>query len=241
MKKIISIILCILLCVGVAGGTFALARHIDSYGTEEPVDSSIVPDDTQTPPNDDSNKTPSNGDSNSSTEEDNGNSSVEEDTSVEGVWMRCTDVTELSVGDKIIIKAQDEDFALSNVQNANNRGVATATVNGDFLTASSDVQIIVLQEGVVENTFAFWVGTGYLYSPSTSSNYMKTRTDINENASWKIEIDEIGQTNIYSCGENTHNTIQYNKRSDLFSCYEAGSTSQMPVLIYKLIDGENNE
>jgi hypothetical protein len=30
MKKIISIILCILLCVGVAGGTFALARHIDS-------------------------------------------------------------------------------------------------------------------------------------------------------------------------------------------------------------------
>ena len=241
MKKIISIILCILLCVGVAGGTFALARHIDSYGTKEPIDSSVVPGDSQTPSNGNDVQKPSNGDSNSSGEEDEGNSSVEEETKVEGVWELCTDVTALSVNDKIIIKAIDDDFALSKVQNTNNRGVASATLEGDSLSVSSDVQIIVLQEGIVENTFAFWVGTGYLYSPSTSNNYLKTRTDINENASWKIEIDEIGQTIIYSCGESTHNTIQYNKRSDLFSCYEAGSTSQTPVVIYKLVDSETNE
>lgn len=234
MKKIISIIVCILLCVGVAGGTFALAKHIDSIGTEQSIDSSTVPDDNS--------QEPSNGDSNSSGSEDKGDSTVEEeDSKVEGVWELCTNITDLSVGDKIIIKAQDDPFALSKVQNTNNRGVASADEDGNSLSVSSDVQIIVLQEGIVENTFAFWVGNGYLYSPSTSNNYMKTRDDINENASWHIEINELGQTNIYSCGESTRNTIQYNKRSDLFSCYEAGSTSQSPVLIYKLVDSENNE
>jgi hypothetical protein len=150
-------------------------------------------------------------------------------------------VSELSIGDKFIIKAQGEDFALSTVQNTNNRGSASAVEDGDSLSVSKDAQIIVLQEGLVEDTFAFWVGTGYLYAASTTSNYLKTRVDINVSASWNIEINEIGQTLIYACGENTHNTIKYNKRSDLFSCYEAGSVTQVPVLIYKLVESENNE
>lgn len=234
MKKIISIILCVLLCVGIAGGTFALAKHIDSIGNEKPADSSVLPDDdSQTPPKDDSS---------SSEEEDNGDSSVEdENNTVEGNWVLCTNVSDLSVGDKIIIKALDEDIALSIVQNTNNRGATTVTQDGSSLTITNDVQIIVLQEGIVEDTFAFWVGNGYLYASSTSGNYMKTRDDINENASWKIEINELGQTNVYSCGESTHNTIQFNNRSDLFSCYEAGNQTQMPILIYKLVNSENNE
>ena len=206
MKKILTIILCALLCIGAIGGSFALAKHIDG-------------------------KTPDKQSQNSShTSDDDGTETV-------STWQLCTDVTELAVGDQIVIVVQSEEVALGTTQNTSNRSAASVTKDGHTVTFGDDVQIITLENGVVENTFAFNVGTGYLYAPSSASNQLKTHASIDENSSWSIVIDSSCVANIVAQGESTRNVLMYNLASNLFSCY---SSVQEPVAIYKLIDGENN-
>ena len=206
MKKILTIILCALLCIGAVGGSFALAKHIDG-------------------------KTPDKQSQNSSpTSDDDGTETV-------STWQLCTDVTELAVGDQIVIVVQSEEVALGTTQNTSNRSATSVTKDGHTVTFGDDVQIITLENGVVENTFAFNVGTGYLYAPSSASNQLKTHESIDENSSWSIVIDSSCVANIVAQGESTRNVLMYNLASNLFSCY---SSAQEPVAIYKLIDGENN-
>lgn len=206
MKKILTIILCALLCIGAVGGSFALAKHIDG-------------------------KTPDKQSQNSSPTSD------EESEETVSMWQLCTDVTELAVGDQIVIVVQSEEVALGTTQNTSNRSAASVTKDGHTVTFGDDVQIITLENGVVENTFAFNVGTGYLYAPSSASNQLKTHASIDENSSWSIVIDSSCVANIVAQGESTRNVLMYNLASNLFSCY---SSAQEPVAIYKLIDGENN-
>ena len=209
MKKILTIILCALLCIGAVGGSFALAKHIDG----------------KTPDKQSQNSSPT-----SDEESDDGAETV-------STWQLCTDVTELAVGDQIVIVVQSEEVALGTTQNTSNRSAASVTKDGHTVTFGDDVQIITLENGVVENTFAFNVGTGYLYAPSSASNQLKTHASIDENSSWSIVIDSSCVANIVAQGESTRNVLMYNLASNLFSCY---SSAQEPVAIYKLIDGENN-
>lgn len=206
MKKILTIILCALLCIGAVGGSFALAKHIDG-------------------------KVPDKQSQNSSPTSD------EESEETVSMWQLCTDVTELAVGDQIVIVVQSEEVALGTTQNTSNRSAASVIKDGHTVTFGDDVQIITLENGVVENTFAFNVGTGYLYAPSSASNQLKTHASIDENSSWSIVIDSSCVANIVAQGESTRNVLMYNLASNLFSCY---SSAQEPVAIYKLIDGENN-
>ena len=206
MKKILTIILCALLCIGAIGGSFALAKHIDG-------------------------KTPDKQSQNSSPMSD------DDGTATVSTWQLCTDVTELAVGDQIVIVVQSEEVALGTTQNTSNRSAASVIKDGHTVTFGDDVQIITLENGVVENTFAFNVGTGYLYAPSSASNQLKTHASIDENSSWSIVIDSSCVANIVAQGESTRNVLMYNLASNLFSCY---SSAQEPVAIYKLIDGENN-
>ena len=119
MKKILTIILCALLCIGAIGGSFALAKHIDG-------------------------KTPDKQSQNSSpTSDDNGTATV-------STWQLCTDVTELAVGDQIVIVVQSEEVALGTMQNTSNRSAASVTKDGHTVTFGDDVQIITLENGVVE-------------------------------------------------------------------------------------------
>ena len=207
MKKILTIILCALLCIGAIGGSFALAKHIDG-------------------------KTPDKQSQNSSPTDDS-----EKDSQTVSTWQLCTDVTELAVGDQIVIVVQSEEVALGTTQNTSNRSAASVTKDGHTVTFGDDVQIITLENGVVENTFAFNVGAGYLYAPSSASNQLKTHASIDENSSWSIVIDSSCVANIVAQGESTRNVLMYNLASNLFSCY---SSAQEPVAIYKLIEGENN-
>ena len=206
MRKILTIILCALLCIGAIGGSFALAKHIDG-------------------------KTPDKQSQNSSPTSD------DDETATVSTWQLCTNVTELAVGDQIVIVVQSEEVALGTTQNTSNRSAASVTKDGHTVTFGDDVQIITLENGVVENTFAFNVGTGYLYAPSSASNQLKTHASIDENSSWSIVIDSSCVANIVAQGESTRNVLMYNLASNLFSCY---SSAQEPVAIYKLIDGENN-
>lgn len=208
MKKILTIILCCLLFVGVTGSSFALAKHLDGKTSVEQSDGS--------------------GDSSTG-------ANGEETPEVVSVWQLCTDMSDLVVGDQIVIVVQAEEMAMSTTQNTSNRSAVSIKKSGHTLNIGDDVQIITLENGVVENTFAFNVGNGYLYAPSSSSNQLKTHSSIDENSSWSITIDSSCVASIVAQGTSTRNVLLYNLASQLFSCY---ASDQEPVMIYKLVEQE---
>ena len=220
MKKIITIILCVLLAVGALGGSFALAKHFGNTNVEQPADE----------PTDSSQETP---DESDSSDNGSGNTNVEVKPQMVKVWQLCTENTEFSVGDQIVIVAQAEEYALGTTQNTSNRLAVEASKNADMVSTNADVQVITLEQGVVENTFAFNVGTGYLYAASSSSNVLKTHASIDENSSWNIEIDANNVANVVAQGTSSKNVLMFNTASKLFSCY--GST-QAPITVYKQVE-----
>ena len=208
MKKIITIIVSVLLCIGAIGGSFALAKHLD----ENP---------------------PTSVENNSSKDE--ADETNESETKLVKVWEICTDEADLAVGDQIVLVASSNERALSMTQNSNNRAATKIVKEDDSITINDDVQIITLEEGVVENTFAFNVGDGYLYAPSSASNHLKTKAAIDPNGSWSITIDEGAIANIVAQGESAINVLQYNSNNHIFSCY---TSTQEAILIYKLVERE---
>lgn len=244
MRKIITVILCVLLAVGVVGGSFVLAKHIDGKSpTNESQNESSLSDESSGEDGNDSNavsEEDSGSDSNSVPDEDN-NSSFEDSTPQEpeivSVWQLCHDTADLSVGDKIVLVVQSTECALGTTQNTSNRSAAKVTKDSHTVTLSDDVQIITLEEGVVENTFALNVGTGYLYAASSTNNQLKTHDSIDENSSWSITIDSSCVANVIAQGESSRNVLMYNLTSNLFSCY---ASTQEPLMIYKLVERENN-
>jgi endonuclease I len=157
-------------------------------------------------------------------------------TGVEG-YNIVTDASTLAAGDNIIITASSEDKALSTTQNPNNRGSVSITKSRTTLTydSTSTPQIITLEAGTNANTFAFNVGDGYLYAASSSSNYLKTQSSKDDNASWAISITSSGVATITAQGANTSNILKYNTaNSGIFACYSSG---QIDVKIYKYSSG----
>ena len=150
---------------------------------------------------------------------------------VYGVWELVTDVNSLAAGDKLVIVAKDYEFALSATQGNNNREQAAVTKNNDNTVAfGNDVQVLTLETGAVENTFALNTGNGYLYAASSSSNYLRTETKLSNNSSWAIAVSADGTATIVAKGSNTRNTMQYNQTSSVFACY--ASASQKALCLY---------
>lgn len=241
MRKIITVILCVLLAVGVVGGSFVLAKHVDGkYPTNESQNEPSLPDESSEADSNDSNAVSdedSGSDSNAVPDEDSNGDSTPQEPEIVSVWELCTSVEELSVGDNIVLVVQSTEYALGTTQNTSNRSAAKVTKDSHTVTLSDDVQIITLEEGVLENTFALNVGTGYLYAASSTNNQLKTHDSIDENSSWRITIDSSCVANVIAQGESSRNVLMYNLTSNLFSCY---ASTQEPLMIYKLVERENN-
>lgn len=148
----------------------------------------------------------------------------------ETTWNLVTNASNLTVGDQIIIASANKDFALSTTQNANNRGQADIVKSESQCTLSPEVQVITLQSGTLPNTLALFVGDGYLYAASSSSNYLRTQAENDANGSFVIEIGENGVATVKAQGENTNNNLRYYSNSGLFSCY---ANTEGNVCIYK--------
>ena len=151
---------------------------------------------------------------------------------VDNAYNLVKSAAHLEVGDKVVIVAAGFDVAMSTTQNNNNRAQAAVTKIDDTVTFENDVQILTLEEGTTEGTYAFNTGSGYLYAASSSSNHLKTETKLSANSSFKITIDENGVATVKAQGTYTHNWMRYNNSSKLFSCYESG---QADICIYKLV------
>ena len=141
----------------------------------------------------------------------------------QGVWTLVTDMSQLSIGSKIIIAAASANKALSTLQNSKNRASVDIikSTNKDTLMVNRDVQIITLEPGAKERTWALRVGdTGYLYAASSSENLMKTQGNIDANASWVITLSGDGIAKMQAMGSNTHCYIKYNAGYQTFSCFK---------------------
>ena len=148
-----------------------------------------------------------------------------------------TDASMLSVGSQVIIAASGSNFALGTTQNSNNRGQAAITKSGNkIVSPDKSVQILTVENGNTEGTFAFSTGSGYLFAAgdADSGNYLRTETNLTANSSWKITISSNSAT-IVSQGNAKGNTIRYNSSNNppIFSCYASG---QADVSIYMLPD-----
>lgn len=161
----------------------------------------------------------------------------------EDVWALVTDISELSIGDTVIIVARNENYAMSTQQNTNNRGRIAIKKDGDFClvdtvqSSNYELQQFILKTGKSNNTYALYTGDGYLYAASSSENWLRTETTLSKNSSWEITISPE-KTKIVSVGEFDNNEIRHNNSSALFSCYFR--TSEQPsIVLYKLIDSKS--
>lgn len=155
-------------------------------------------------------------------------------------WTLVTDVAELSVGDKVVIAAAKENYALATTQNNNNRASVAITKSDNVITIDDNVQVITLQSGIKASTFAFHTEAGYLYAASSSSNHLKTQATLNDNGSWSIEVAQTGVATIKAQGTNSRNWLRFNTSNSpkIFSCYGSGQTD---VAIYRLTGTSGDE
>lgn len=153
-------------------------------------------------------------------------------------FSKVNSLSDLAVGDEISIVNEDNQVALSTDQRKNNRGETKIELINEEFVYNENVQLITLAAGSKDNTFAFNVGNGFLYAASSSGNHLKTQASIDDNASWKIDIND-SSTSIVAQGTNSKNVFQYNKQSKLFACYS--SASQSPIAIYKKVDSSVQE
>ncbi len=178
--------------------------------------------------NDGGNNDGDNGDDNENNNGDDNNGEGEGNNGnfTSGQFVLVTDAAQLIVGDSIVIGF--ENYVMG--QSAGNYRYKTdmMTSGGVITYLADDVQIILLEEGAVDGTYAFNVGNGYLSASSSSSNYIATSTTLDANGSWKIVIND-GLAVITAQGDKTRNVLQYNTSSPRFSCYKG---TQQAVNIY---------
>lgn len=156
-------------------------------------------------------------------------------------WWLVTDVNDLEAGDKIIIAATGLDYAISTASNTNNRKSTAITRNGGALeNVSESVQQYALEidaNGLY--SFKGTLGTDadkYIYASSSSSNYMKVTSTLDDNGKFTIEIDSEGAATIIAQGANTRNVMQYNNKSTSSPAFYCTDGSFGAVCLYKFFE-----
>lgn len=150
-----------------------------------------------------------------------------------GIFELVTDATTLTAGDKLLIIGGTN--AMSTKQNSNNRGLVEVSISDSRIETIPNTAEIITLEGSKDEWY-FKVAEGYLYAASSSSNYLRTETEKDDNAKATIEITEGNATIIFQ-GTNTRNELRYNSSSSLFSCYASTSTMDLPQ-IYRAVEAK---
>jgi hypothetical protein len=146
-------------------------------------------------------------------------------------FSKVTSLSQLHLGAQYVIAGTKSDvvWVMSTIQSANNRTAITATMNGSDIVETDQTQIFLLEEGSIDNTFAFKSINGdtsnqYIYSASSSNNYLRSKATIDGNASWRIGIDS-GVISMISQGTNTRNNLRFNSQHNLFASYTGGQNA----------------
>lgn len=88
-------------------------------------------------------------------------------------------------------------------------------------TSGNLAELILGGDATAGWTFYDPVENGYLYAASSSSNQLKSQSDVDANAQWNISFSGTAAT-IKAKGTNSRNLLRKNTSSALFSCYGSG-------------------
>ena len=157
-----------------------------------------------------------------------------------GYWVLVTAANEIADGDKIVIAAADENFAMKSYESGNNCKQVAVTKLGDnrFLKWTSEVGVFQLAANGSNYTIQDVNTEEYLYAAGTGDkNYLKATDEVPSDAAaakpyiWTISYTD-GVATVKATSDN-HNDLQYNKSADLFSCY---ASTQGKIALYKHVD-----
>jgi len=101
-------------------------------------------------------------------------------------------------------------------------------------------QLVLKGSSSVGWSFYDEVNGGYLYAASSSGNYLKTQSTLDDDGRADIRF-EANIATITFKGTNKRNVMQYNPNngSPLFACY--GSESQKPLQLFKKVESIGNQ
>ncbi len=152
-------------------------------------------------------------------------------------FAKVTDMSQVQVGGEYVIVGEDDGdvYALAKNEGNNRRSVGVAAID-DNVFQNFDVQILKLHKGAetVPGSYAFESLGGdkdgmYLAATSTTSNYLQSRSDIDEKSSWMISLTGGVFSVIAEEAGTTRNEMRFNDTDLLFSAYGSG---QSPVALY---------
>ena len=134
-------------------------------------------------------------------------------------------------------------IAVSNEQKKNNRGAVAVILANDKITLEQNsmaCQLVLKGSSSVGWSFYDEVNGGYLYAASSSGNYLKTQSTLDDDGRADIRF-EANIATITFKGTNKRNVMQYNPNngSPLFACY--GSESQKPLQLFKKVESIGNQ
>ena len=149
---------------------------------------------------------------------------------VEAVYYhRAMSVAELTAGKKMLIVNAGDTLAMAAAQKNNFAQVAIAPEDGLLSDVPAEATIITIEH---DSVFAFAVEGGYIYAGTSSSNYLRVQENRDELAEWDITIDENGlATIVCHSSKSKRNTIRYNKQSEIFSAYAAGTQEDVVIFV----------
>ena len=161
-------------------------------------------------------------------------------------YQRVTSVSELEAEKSFLIVNVDDQgrcIALGNEQKKNNRGAVAVILANDKITLEQNsmaCQLVLKGSSSVGWSFYDEVNGGYLYAASSSGNYLKTQSTLDDDGRADIRF-EANIATITFKGTNKRNVMQYNPNngSPLFACY--GSESQKPLQLFKKVESIGNQ
>lgn len=161
-------------------------------------------------------------------------------------YQRVTSVSELEAEKSFLIVNVDDQgrcIALSNEQKKNNRGAVAVILANDKITLEQNsmaCQLVLKGSSSVGWSFYDEVNGGYLYAASSSGNYLKTQSTLDDDGRADIRF-EANIATITFKGTNKRIVMQYNPNngSPLFACY--GSESQKPLQLFKKVESIGNQ
>jgi hypothetical protein len=137
----------------------------------------------------------------------------------------------------IIVGVNENDTFAMGEQKQNNRSGVLVSADGNTITVTSEEVYDFVIESSGDNYTIYDARTpGYLYAASSSSNYLRTTENNNNDGVWEIDFDaNSNEATVIAQGNNTRKYMRfnYNSGNPVFSCYAESSTVKTKVYFYE--------
>ena len=162
-------------------------------------------------------------------------------------YTKVTSASGLEAGANYLIVAHHDEAGIlaMGYQKTNNRHAVVVSENGESITVTpgtdpaSETDVFQFTLGGSANAWTLFdeAKGGYLYAASSSSNNLKTQTELDANGQWSITFNGDGTAEVVAQGENERNNMRFNlnttNNAPLFSCYAETSNIDTRVSFYK--------